>query len=207
MELGWKAGIGPPNSYFFSFVSMLLITCLHKRHRAAVPHLSASSLKVSVCVCECAHVLCSVRHHSLFYDPTDYSLPGSTVHGIFQARILEQVAISYSRRSWPRGQTHISCVSWTGRGILYHCATWEPTERLKAKVLVTQSCPSLCDPMDCYSPSGNSVHGILQARILEWVVFPSPGDLPHPGIEPGSPALRVVYLPTEPSGNLIKRMW
>ena len=36
------------------------------------------------------------------------------------------------------------------------------------KMLVTQSCPTLCDPMDC-SPPGSSVHGILQARILEWV--------------------------------------
>ena len=35
-----------------------------------------------------------------------------------------------------------------------------------------QSCPTLCDPMDC-SPSGSSVHGILQARILEWVAVPS----------------------------------
>ena len=40
----------------------------------------------------------------------------------------------------------------------------------KVKVLVTQSCLILCDPMDC-SPSGSSVHGILQARILEWVVI------------------------------------
>ena len=41
----------------------------------------------------------------------------------------------------------------------------------KAKqVLVTQSCPTLCDPMDC-SPPGSSVHGILQARILEWVAI------------------------------------
>ena len=39
-------------------------------------------------------------------------------------------------------------------------------------VLVTQSCPTLCDPMDCSLP-GSSVHGILQARILEWVVVPS----------------------------------
>ena len=38
------------------------------------------------------------------------------------------------------------------------------------KVLVTQSCPTLCDPMDC-SPPGSSVHGILQARILEWVAM------------------------------------
>ena len=37
---------------------------------------------------------------------------------------------------------------------------------------IVQSCPTLCDPMDC-SPSGSSVHGILQARILEWVAMPS----------------------------------
>ena len=40
------------------------------------------------------------------------------------------------------------------------------------KVLVAQSCPTLCDPMDC-SPPGSSVHGILQARILEWITMPS----------------------------------
>ena len=45
-----------------------------------------------------------------------------------------------------------------------------------------QSCPTLCDPMDC-SPPGSSVHWILQAKILGWVAFPSPGDLPNPGIE------------------------
>ena len=57
--------------------------------------------------------------------------------------------------------------------------------------LVTQSCLTLCDPMDC-SPPGSSVHEIFQARILEWVPFPTPGDLPDPGIEPetlASPAL------------------
>ena len=48
--------------------------------------------------------------------------------------------------------------------------------------LVAQSCPVLCDPMD-YSPPGSSVHRILQARILEWVAFPPPGDLPDPGIK------------------------
>ena len=39
------------------------------------------------------------------------------------------------------------------------------------KVLVTQSCPTLCDPVDC-SPSDSSVHGIIQAKILEWVAIP-----------------------------------
>ena len=47
-------------------------------------------------------------------------------HGVFQARILEWVAISSSRgSSWPRDQTDISCVFCIGRWLLYHCATWE----------------------------------------------------------------------------------
>ena len=45
---------------------------------------------------------------------------------------------------------------------------------------------------------GSSVHEIFQARILEWDPFPSPGDLPNPGIEPGSPALQADSLPSEP---------
>ena len=42
---------------------------------------------------------------------------------------------------------------------------------VKLKMLVTQSCLTLCDPLDC-KPPGSSVHGILQARILEWVATP-----------------------------------
>ena len=42
-----------------------------------------------------------------------------------------------------------------------------------------------------------TVHGILQARILEWVAYPSPVDLPNPGIEPGSPALQANSLTAE----------
>ena len=51
-----------------------------------------------------------------------------------------------------------------------------------------------------WSPPGSSVHGILQARILEWVAIPFSGDLPNPGIEPGSPALQANSLLSEPSG-------
>ena len=43
--------------------------------------------------------------------------------------------------------------------------------------------------MNC-SPLGSSVHGISQARVLEWAAFPSPGDLPNTGIEPVSPVLQ-----------------
>ena len=58
------------------------------------------------------------------------------------------------------------------------------------------------DPMDC-SPPGSSVHGILQARILEWVAMPSSRSLPDPGIEPRSLALQADSLPLSHLGNLI----
>ena len=44
--------------------------------------------------------------------------------------------------------------------------------------LVTQTCPTLCNPMDCSLP-GSSVHGILQARILEWILFSSGSSKPR----------------------------
>ena len=57
----------------------------------------------------------------LFRNPMDCIPPGSSVHGISQVRILEQVAISFSRGSfWPKDQTHISCVSCIGKWSLYH---------------------------------------------------------------------------------------
>ena len=53
--------------------------------------------------------------------------------------------------------------------------------------LISKSCPTLYDPMDC-SPPGSSVHGISQARVLKWVALPSPRALPDLGIKPMSPA-------------------
>ena len=65
---------------------------------------------------------------------------------------------------------------------------------------VAQLCLILCNPMDCSLP-GFSVHGILQARILEWVTISFSRDLPNPGIEPGSPALEADALTSEPPGK------
>ena len=53
--------------------------------------------------------------------------------------------------------------------------SWTPT----VKVLVVQSCPNLCDPMDC-TPRGSTVHGILRARILEWVAISSSSGSSQP---------------------------
>ena len=61
----------------------------------------------------------------------------------------------------------------------------------------TQSYPTLCNSIDC-SPPGSSVHGILQARIQEWVAIPFSGDLPDPGIEPRSLALQADSSSSEP---------
>ena len=67
-------------------------------------------------------------------------------------------------------------------------------------MLVTQSCLTLCDSMDCNLPV-LSVHSILQVRILEWVAISFSRHLPNPGIEPGSLALQMDFLLSEPPGE------
>ena len=94
--------------------------------------------------------------------------PGYLVHGIFQARILEWVAISFSRgSSQSRDWTQVSHI------VDRRFTIWA-TAAAAAKLL--QSCLTLCDPIDC-SPPGCPVPGILQARTLEWVAisFEPPG--------------------------------
>ena len=91
------------------------------------------------------------------FDPMDCSLPGSSVRGIFQAIVLEWIVISFSTgSSQPRDQNWVSSI------VDRRFTIWA--------MLVTQSCPTLCDLMDC-SPPGSSLHEIFQARILEWVAI------------------------------------
>ena len=117
--------------------------------------------------------------------PTLCDLPDSSVHRILQARILERVAIPFSRGSSQlRDRTRVFCIaggfftSWATRGHVPETML-NDQEMLPHLVLpqtyeseseVAQSCPTLCNPVDC-SPPGSSVHGILQARILEWVAI------------------------------------
>ena len=144
-------------------------------------------------------------------NPMDCTLPGFSVHKISQARILEWVAMPFSRGSSPpRDGTHVSlcflhwqggsltlippgkppfsmlllllllshfsrvrlCVTpslgfsrqehWSGCHFLLQCI-----KKVKSESEVTQPSPTLRDPMDCSLP-GSSIHGIFQARVLEW---------------------------------------
>ena len=74
--------------------------------------------------------------------------------------------------------------------------TTEATSQQQQFVLVAQSCPTVCDPMDCSLP-GSSVHGILQARILEWVAIP----FSRGSSQARSPALQADSLLSEQAGK------
>ena len=141
-------------------------------------HILLWSCKVKVKVKSLSHVL-------LFATPWTCSPPGSSVHGIFQAKILGWVAISsdpvlllllllscFSR----------VCLCATSETAAYQappslgfsrqehgvgCHFLLQCMKVKSESEVTQSCLTLCDPMDC-SPPGSSIHGICQARVLEW---------------------------------------
>ena len=153
---------------------------------------------------KCVYTVTSVVSESLQsygLSPSRFLCP---VHGIRQARILEWVAISFSRGSyWLRDWTWFSCtVGWfftvwatrevpNGKGqfipwlkAVWHAWTyslwpqqsgevmgWQRSNGYTLKsvnMLVTQLCPTLCNPRDC-SPPGSSVHGIFQAGIQKWI--------------------------------------
>ena len=95
--------------------------------------------------------------------PMDCSLPGSSVHGIFQARVLEWGAIAFSG-------FHMRYLGFWDpfRLLLEEANLLKGTAAAAAKLL--QLCLTLCDPIDS-SPPGSPVPGILQARTLEWVAI------------------------------------
>ena len=82
-----------------------------------------------VCVCVCVFECTRAQLSSTLCYPMDCGPPDSSVHGIFQARILEWASIGYSRgSSQPRDRT-MSLASPAMQAILYHCAAWEaPSE-------------------------------------------------------------------------------
>ena len=146
-------------------------------------------------------------------DPMDCSPPGSSVHGIFQARILEWIAISFSRgSSKPRNWTQVSCITgrfftnWAIREahiFFPYVNIYVYTTCVCVKLL--QLCLTLYDLMDCRL-SGSADHRILQARILEWIVSPPPGNLPDPGADPVflmAPALAGIFFSSRATTGLL----
>ena len=119
-------------------------------------------------------------------DPMDCSPPGSSIYGIFQARVLEWGAIVFSKRnaaaaaakslqSCPTlcnpidsSPTRLPC-PWDsqGKNTGVGCHFLLQCMKVKSKREVAQSSLTLSHPMDCSLP-GSSVHGIFQARLLEW---------------------------------------
>ena len=96
---------------------MTFFTCI--RVNPGIRLLGNSPPNTITCTCACP----AARSSPTLCNPMDYRPPASSVPVIFQTRILEWVAISYSSRSsWPRDRTWVSCI---GRRILYHWATWE----------------------------------------------------------------------------------
>ena len=81
-----------------------------------------------------------------------------------QARTSPQTCTSQAphlpHQQWPQNKSVYIILTYS---ICYRC--------MRVRVLVAQLCPTLCDPVD-YSSPDSSVHGILQARILEWVAIP-----------------------------------
>ena len=102
--------------------------CQKELHKGAQTHLRQITIvEVQRIALHCMHV----QFCPALCNPMDCSSPVSSVHGISQARVLEWVAISYSRgSSRPRDRTDNSCFSYIGRLILYHWATWEAPQRI-----------------------------------------------------------------------------
>ena len=117
--------------------------------------------------------------------------------------MLQYCLYFYALVFWPLGVWDFCSLTqdrirtlFVGRESLNHWTT--------SVSMLSCSVVSDCDPTDC-SPPGSSVHGISQARMLEWVAMSSSRDLPDPGIKPESPvspALQVDSLSTEPLGKL-----
>ena len=110
-------------------------------------------------------------------DHMDHSLPGSSVHGIFQARILQWVAMSYSKVSFqPRDQSCISCVSCIGRQILYHVSSGKPTGIVSSLSVAVEGhnemTPVMCHEIPKRILLAPSVPSLLRVAVTPVAISP-----------------------------------
>ena len=168
----FQNGWGPPRSVFRKHIQITPT-------RASRTHSTLSIL---------LFVVQSLSYVQLFCDAMDRSPPGSSVHGVSQARILEWIVISFLQR--------ILLTQGLNRHLLHWQADSLPLSHKEIPSVYLLCYVQLLSYVQLFTTPWTVAHqaplsmGILQARILEWVASPSPRDLPDPGIEPRSPALQ-----------------
>ena len=138
----------------------------------------------------------------ILWDPMDCSLPPSFIHGIFQAGILEWVAIFYSRDLSSPGieLTFMASPALAGRS----CPTTPPGKPyLLSCVLYTYSLSCVLHFVTPWTVALQAPlsMGFLQEESWSGVPWPPPGDLPNPGMEPRSLTLQADSFPSEPPGK------
>ena len=125
-------------------------------------------------VCVCARVCLVTQVCLILCNPMAYSLPGSSVHVISRERILGWVVSSFFRgSSQPRAWTHVSCVSCTGRQILYHGSTWTYIQWKTTQSFKKKRNSAICNNMDGlggyyakWNKSVNSLSSIIEKDII-----------------------------------------
>ena len=134
----------------------------------------------------CVRAVASVVSDSC--DPTDYSPSGSPVHGILQARILEWVAMPSSRGSSPpRDRTLVLLSPALAGGLFTTSATREGLPHVLLLRLSRFSRVRLCATPWTVALQAPLSMGFSRQEYWSGLPFPSPGDLPNPGIKPASP--------------------
>ena len=136
--------------------------------------------------------------------PLDCSPPGSSAHGISQARILEWVAISYSRGSFPTQGSNLSLLCllhWQADSLAQHqLGSLCRGLKVKSESEVAQSSPTLCDLWTIVHQAPPSMEFSRQ-ECWSGLPLPFPGDIPDPGIEPASPTLAGGFFTAEQPGK------
>ena len=125
-------------------------------------HWQETISKRCVCVCVCVRARLVAKSCLTLFDPMDCSLPGSSVHGIFQARVLEWVAISFSREGiFPLIQGSNPCLlPWQADSLPLRPQASSSNDQFSS---VAQSCPTICDPMNRSTPGLPVHHQLLES--------------------------------------------
>jgi len=122
---------------------------------------------------------------------------------VYRKGCMHQAGYQYLQLQHPQFQRQLHSKISSHQHICQDISSCEICQsfRIQSESEVAQSCPTLCDPMDCIAYQAPPSMGFSRQECWSRLPFPSPGHLPDPGIEPGSPSLRADALPSEPPGK------